>query len=142
MNITRQEVVDFARSCKNIPYKHQGRSKLGVDCAGILVMLGEWLGEYSENKEARRYSRNPASFSLKKELDKMLIQIDRQEIDCGDILLLKIVREPQHVGIVTDYSEQSFGMIHCYQSIGRVVEHRLNRFWAEKIVQAYQIPGV
>ncbi len=142
MNVTRQEVVEFARSCKDIPYQHQGRSKLGVDCAGILVMLGKWLGEYSESKEARRYSRDPASFSLKKELARMLISIDKENIDCGDILLLKILREPQHVGIVTDYSEQSFGMVHCYQSIGRVVEHRLNRFWLDRIVQVYQIPGV
>ena len=140
--ITRQYIVDFARSYKGVPYRHQGRSVAGLDCAGILVLLGEEIGFYSEKIESRRYSRNPASFKLKQEMDKHLIPISKQDIQVGDVLLLKITTDPQHIGIVTGYSAQSFGMIHCYDTVGRVVEHRLNRLWFERIIQSYSIPGV
>lgn len=138
--VSRQYIVDFARSFKGTPYKHQGRSVNGIDCVGILVLLGNELDVYHESE--RRYSRNPKSFGIKQEMEKILVKIDKKDIKYGDILLFRMITDPQHVGVVTEYSEQSFGIVHCYQSVGKVVEHRLNDKWIDRIVQAYKVSGV
>lgn len=140
--MTRNEIVEFARSYKGVPYRHQGRSVRGVDCTGIVVLLGEKLGFYRESKKDLRYSRNPENFVLLEKMNEYLIPIDFYDLKIGDVLLLRITLVPQHVAIVTPYNEYSFGMVHSYDSIGRVVEHRLNRAWIDKVVQAYRIPGV
>jgi hypothetical protein len=33
-------------------------------------------------------------------------------------------------------------IIHCYQRVGRVVEHRFANVWWARLMQAYKIPGV
>lgn len=141
--MTRDEFIAEARKFKETPFKHQGRSrKYGVDCVGILVVIGVENGYLKEKPEDRRYSRNPETFRIKERLDELLIPIDKEDMQAGDILLFKIPFHPQHVGIVTNYSEQSFGLIQAYQDIGKVKEHRLDQRWIDRIVQAYKVPGV
>lgn len=141
--ITRQEIVDFARQFKGVQYKHQGRTGQGLDCGGILVLLAEELGIYHESKEQLRYGGNPEKFILKQELDRYFVKIRLSEIQRGDIVLMKIVASrPHHIAIVSEYSAQSFGIIHTYDTVGKVVEHRMNQMWRDKIVQSYKVPGV
>jgi cell wall-associated NlpC family hydrolase len=141
--ITRREVVDFARSFIGTPYRHQGRSKVfGVDCAGILVLLANKLNIYWESKYSLRYARNPEFFILQSEMDKYLEEITWKDIRMGDVLLFKITKHPQHVGIVSDYAKNRLGIVHTYESVGKVVEHRLNEMWMGLLIKAYKIPGV
>jgi len=143
MNITRDQIIKEARTFKGVPFKHQGRSrKYGVDCVGILVIMGKKYGIYEESSINTRYPQNPEVFKIKETLDEILIPIDKDKFREGDILLFKIPFHPQHVGIVTNYSKQSYGMVQAYQTVGKVVEHRLDQRWCDRIVQAYQIPGV
>lgn len=38
---TSDEIVQYARTWLGVPWKHQGRSQRGVDCAGLLVMVAD-----------------------------------------------------------------------------------------------------
>ncbi len=141
--IPRNKIVEEARKFKGVPFKHQGRSrKQGIDCVGMLIILGEENGFYKESLENNRYSKNPEVFKIKETLDEILVPIDKDKFKEGDILLFRIPFHPQHVGIVTDYSDQSYGIVQAYQTIGKVVEHRLDQKWIDRIVKAYQVPGV
>lgn len=141
--LKRIDVVNEVRSFKGAPFRHQGRSReYGVDCVGILVLLGCEHNYFEEREEDLRYPKNPEAFQIKEKLDEYLIPINKDNFDIGDILLFKIPFHPQHVGVVTNYSEQSYGIVQAYQTIGKVVEHRLDQKWLNRIVQAYCIPGV
>ena len=41
--VTTDEVMKVARSWIGVPYKHQGRSRRGVDCGGLLLCIGRDL---------------------------------------------------------------------------------------------------
>lgn len=138
---TRKKIVELARKYKGVPFRHQGRSIItGVDCAGLVVCIIATLGY--QYKEDLRYGRNAEKFTLKKEMDLHLCKIKKHEIQPGDILLMKIDRVPQHVAIVSDYVHGGLGMIHCYDRVKKVVEHRLANVWKARIVQAYEMPDL
>lgn len=140
--ITRSEIVKMARSWLGTPYRHQGRSRRGVDCAGPLVHIAHEVGLGDKFNDQLIYSVNPETFSLKQQMDAVLDHITKDEIRPGDPLLFKIDVHPQHVAITVDYHLGGLGMVHCYSRIGRVVEHRLADVWFARLVQAYRIPGI
>ena len=141
MTITRQQIVEAARKYKGAKYRHQGRSKItGIDCAGLLAGIADEFGfKYTDQF---RYGRNAERFKLREEMDKRLVKVKKEDLQPGDMLLLKIDIVPQHTAIVSDYYLGGLGMIHCYDRVKKVVEHRLAKIWLARVVQVYRFPGV
>jgi cell wall-associated NlpC family hydrolase len=134
--VTRAEIVACARSYDSVPYHHQGRIRAGLDCIGLAIAVCRDLdlGDF----DFTAYSREPDGVTLIAEIEKICIPV--QKYQTGDLLVFKIRRLPQHCGIVTDLMGE--GLIHAYQSIGKVAEHALTDWWVERIVAAYRLPGV
>lgn len=137
--ITPYEVIEEAKLWKGTPFKHQGRTKHGLDCVGFCLVVGWNLGIY--DKDHQKYSRYPQGDLLRNNLEEVLTKVKKEDLDIGMIVMMKIDVDPQHMAIITPYSEQSFGMIHSYYKRG-VVEHRLSLGWKNRIVSVYKIPGV
>ena len=55
-------------------------------------------------------------------------------IEVGDVLLLSIDTQPQHLAILGDRS-----IIHSYAPARGVVEHNLDAWWQKRIVAAFRI---
>lgn len=138
----RSEIVRMARSWVGTPYRHQGRSARGMDCAGPLIRIAHEIGIGHKFDDELIYSRNPETFSLKRKMDELLLWIEPAEIKPGDILLFRIDAYPQHVSIAVDYYLGGLAMVHCYSRVGKVVEHRLAKIWLARLIQAYKIPGI
>lgn len=133
----REDIVLTARSYMNVPYHHQGRNRWGVDCIGLAIAVCRDLG--LGDFDFQNYSREPDGVTLLAEIEKHCTPVKNYKI--GDLLVFKLKVLPQHCGIVTDLQE-GFGLIHAYQTIGRVAEHNLTDWWTERIVAAYRLPGV
>ena len=143
----RSEVVEIARTYIGTPFRHQGRSKVyGVDCVGLLVCV---LWECNiKVDDIASYNGLVDAGLLRSKLDLTLdeipltigmngnVQVGYYDYKPGDILLLRIGKNPQHIGIVTD-----IGIIHTHEGSGYVVETSLGK-WKERIVTAYHIYGV
>ena len=138
----QQKIVEEARKWKETPYKHQGRTcGRACDCAGVLIGVAENVLGIKDIYDTR-YGRNPENWQIKSVLDQHpnLITKDRDKMKIGDIVLMSLDgMTSHHVGIISDYSKQSFGLVHCYSSIGRVVEHRLNKVWNDRIQSIYEV---
>lgn len=132
--ITRQKIIAAARSYRGCRYHHQGRTRAGIDCAGLLVCVARDVGIAVDGDQSG-YSRTPDGASLKQALDSFGTPVDA--FQPGDFLLMRFDAQPQHIAIVTDV-----GIIHSYLSARRVVEHGLSDDWRARIVQAYAFPGV
>jgi cell wall-associated NlpC family hydrolase len=131
---TRQQIINAARAYLGCRYHHQGRTRAGIDCAGLLVCVAREVGISTEGDQMG-YSRTPDGMSLKRALDDFGVRVDT--FQPGDFLLMRFDSQPQHIAIVTDV-----GIIHSYLSARRVVEHRLSDDWRARIVRAYAFPGV
>lgn len=147
--ISKMKIVNQARSWLGTKFHHQGRIKIngknkgGCDCIGLVVGVASELDLKSRDNgkclidfDRAGYAKMPDGKLLKDELDRHLIPVAVDEVQPGDLLLFKFEKEPQHVGIVSDY--KGLGIIHCYAQAREVVEHRLDEIWINRIVGAYR----
>ena len=141
-------VVRQARTWLGTPFHHQGRLKgIGVDCIGLVVGVAQELeltddkGNLLASYDRTDYPPIPAGDSLKRPVSLHLIPLPSEgEYLLGDVLLFRFYQDPQHVGIISELPDGELGIIHCYASIGKVVEHRLNDTWKRLIVAAFRFP--
>jgi cell wall-associated NlpC family hydrolase len=136
--INRNQIVEAARAWKGTPYRHGGRVRgLGCDCAGPVVGVAMELGIPVEDLAG--YSPKITVEEMDRILETNFERIDPAEAQPGDILQMELVDGPRHLAIVTDA-----GIIHTSRGLQKVVEHRLDRFWRERIRAAwrYRIPEI
>lgn len=133
------DIIAAARACIGTPFRHQGRIPgLSLDCAGLMVAIADRLGlDYVDVPD---YGRHPAGALLESTLDAQPC-LDRvpgiADHQPGDLLLMSFTGEPQHLAITTGET-----IIHSYQSVGQVCEHRLSEVWAARIVRVYRFRGL
>ena len=137
-------IITCARSWIGTRFHHQGRvqktttHKGGVDCLGLLVGVaaelnlkgrnGLWLADADETQ----YSHQPDNIRLRARLSELLQDIPKNEMSAGDIVLLNIDEQPQHLAICTDFQE-AMGIIHAYAPAKAVVEHVFDSWWHERV---------
>lgn len=134
--MTADEIVAAARACLDTPFVHQGRIPgVALDCAGLVVAVAEAVG--AEYVDHAGYGRNPANGLLESVLDAQPFLERVFDRKPGDVLLMRFAGEPQHLAIFTGQN-----IIHSYESVGKVCEHRLADVWAARIVRTYRFKGV
>lgn len=134
---TRAEIVGWARECLDTPFHHQGRiAGIGLDCAGVICHAAARAGLPYDDVPG--YGRNPCRSMLETILDAQpgLVRVTG-EPQPGDVLLLRLARDPQHLGICT-----GAGIIHAYETVGKCVEHDMDAAWRRRIVRVYRFAGL
>ncbi len=116
--------VNHARTYLGTKFRHQGRTKFGLDCAGLIVKTCKDLG--IDLIDTADYGRQPTG-ALVDYIKMNCNQIDEPRFGC--LALMKFEKEPQHMGIITDV-----GFLHTYSLIERVTEHRLDDKWRSRII--------
>lgn len=133
-------LIEEAKSYLGVPWRHQGRSRSGVDCVGFLVQTWKKLG--IQINDAKGYSRNPDGVNLKKLLDEQpsIEEVLDRKPRIGDILLFRIRKHPQHVALVIPSNTADLGMIHAFNGgTKQVVQHDLADYWKKRIVSVYRL---
>ena len=129
------EIITAARQCLGVPFRHQGRSlDTGMDCAGVALHVAQAIG--CDALDVTGYGRSPANGQLEATLDAQpdLYRIlDIEDRQPGDLLLMRIKREPQHLAILCGET-----IVHAYADAGKCAEHVLDRAWARRIVRVYR----
>lgn len=125
-------IVDTARSYLGVPFVHQGRSKRGVDCVGLLVCVAQDLG--IPVSDDLQYGLNPDPVHLRAKLAENLDPIAMTDVLPGDVYLMRFDKDATHVAIVTDR-----GIIHALSTVRGVVEHRLDAAWRARIRAAWRV---
>ena len=136
--MTRNEIVNAARQWRGTQFVHQGRTKHGVDCIGLVLNVAWELGALPRNYDVQGYERMPDG-SLFSECDRLLKRIPAPVYGC--VVAMKFDTDPQHIAIVGQH-KSSLTLIHALSSEGRVVEHRLLWPWPGRIVGCFDFPGL
>ena len=125
-------MVSKAREFVGVPYHHTGRNRVSVDCAGLIIAIYNELNK--PLPPVPLYGRVIDPKYLLKYVGQSFEQLG--SISCampGDILVMRFNHIPQHLGIYT-----GTGIIHSYEKVGKVVEHRLADVWKTKITAVYR----
>ena len=132
--MTPETIIAAARGLLEMPFRHQGRASSGkTDCAGVICHVAESHGlPYSDQTD---YPRLPGSGRLESALDDQpcLIRVPVSTRQAGDVLLMKFAGDPQHLAIFTGST-----IVHAYETVGKVAEHRLDEAWERRIVRCYR----
>ena len=134
--MTSDDIISIARETLGTPFRHQGRVVgLGLDCAGVALYVAGRLG--LETIDVVGYGTTPANGMLEETLDQQPCLVEVNDRQPGDILLMRIFHEPQHLAIFTGGT-----IIHSYANVGICCEHDLDDRWKSLIIKAYRFIGV
>lgn len=141
---TRADIVAEARTWLGTPWMHQQSHKgLAVDCGQLVLAVGKACGLVPADLVVNGYGRQPDG-SLVDLCERELVRIPQAAAQPGDVILISVDRDPQHLGILGDYRHGGLSVIHAFSEARppRVVETRL--MWARnfRFVNAYAFRGV
>ena len=80
----------------------------------------------------------PEKGRLVKSIQQHLREVPIEKMAVGDVLLFKTFKDPQHVGLLTQYPSGGPGLIHCNSSAGMVVEQPLSMAWVKMLTHVYR----
>lgn len=139
-----QTIVTQARTWIGTPFHHQARLKgKGCDCLGLIIGVVDELGLKDKHGQPLAgydevtYSKEPDGAYLTEKLTSLLDEVPIAEAQAGDLALFKVRENPQHMAFLTDY-ENTLGMVHSYAPARRVVEHRLDDDWKQRLVKVFR----
>lgn len=130
-----EALVAAARAYLGVPYHHCGRNRQGVDCLGLLVLVGRDLGLPVQDEESYSQIVNAARFRAG--IEAHCASVPPAEMAPGDVLLFSVQRSPQHLAMLTVAGPDP-QMIHAYQTAGKVVEHGLSGAWPRRLVAVFR----
>lgn len=136
---TGVDVVVEARSYLGVRWLHQGRSRDGLDCAGLVVAIGTACrGLDCPLPDYPRATRDEQMLEL---AGQHLVAIDKAHMRPGDVVVLAFEKQ-RHMGLLGDYLYGGLSLIHAYLPPRKVVEQRLDEVWAARIKQAFRFPEI
>lgn len=139
--------VEAARTYVGVPWKHLGRTRKGLDCAGLPVVAAADIGK--PVPDVARYGRNPFQDGLTKAVEKALGRAvwtgkkgscELSFLEVGDVVMMSPASLPRHLAIVGDDPLYGLSLLHADGSpgVGKVVEHGLSEYFLKMIVAVYR----
>lgn len=139
--LTPEETAAFisaARSFKGVRFRHQGRNpKIGLDCAGLALVAMQRIGR--PVTDLKGYGREPYRDGLEGALTANLgDKVGKETMRAGDVVMMRFDGDPRHVGIITNYPEGGFALLHTHDKLKLVAEHRLDESRLATIVGVWR----
>lgn len=133
--IAPQQVCDAARSWVGTKYRHQGRSRTGVDCGGFIEVILRELGLLPPDYvPPRAYKRNPSA-QLLATMSNYFTQTQNVEPGLLVLMMWPMEKDPSHVGFCCGDT-----LIHSFRK--KVIEHGYRGIWVRDTHSRWRIPGV
>jgi hypothetical protein len=137
--VIRDAVVACARSWLGVPWRHQGRSRRGIDCAGLVVLVARELG--LADHDLAVYGRHSSGLAL---VDAFRAAMDTVPLPAalpGDVLLLADAAYPCHCGILTELRAVPH-LLHAHALRRQVIEEPYLGEWPAKTRLAFRFRGL
>lgn len=136
--IHAERIVEVARSWLGVPFLHQGRSRRGVDCAGLVIVVGREVGGFAPDWDFRNYQRQEHPRQMLRLMDENLHKRTNGEPErVGDIVVIHPKGSTSwHMGIVTGPR-----VVHAWSVAGKVIESPLTAEWVYRRRAVYSYPG-
>lgn len=141
-------ITNQAKQWIDAPYLHQGRSRLGCDCIGLIIGVAQELDILPPHFLDYPYEREPDPDFLIGQLEEYCDQIamgntfDKSALQPGDILVFRIKSYPRHLAFYDpqpDYDR----IIHALSELdggGKVARHILDdQFWWPRRYAAFRL---
>lgn len=137
--LDREEIVASARSWMGVRWKHQGRSRAGIDCAGLIIKVAHAL-EVTDF-DSTNYGRQPDGKTLLELFDEHLVRKATRTPEPGDAGLFRESVHPLHCAIFS-WRRGRLHLVHGHATRRKVVEEPFDHEWPERLIYVHEFPGV
>src|SRR6266403_1843622 len=120
--VTRADIVAEARTWAAVKWMKQGRTRNGIDCAGMLAVV-IWALQIPVDYDPGNYPDRPDG-SFLYHFDNALIRKPMPEAKDGDVYVFTESNVPCHCGIATTLYNKP-AVIHSHLRRGIVIEETL-----------------
>lgn len=98
MHKRANDIVLIANGLVGVRYRHQGRNEMGLDCAGLIIVVAQLLD--LTDKDTTSYSRRPnVSEFTAFMIETNCTQLPYGEHEHGDILRFNTAGWPVHIAV-------------------------------------------
>ena len=139
MRVEAEQIVAAARLWLGVPWRHQGRTRQGVDCAGLVVLVGRALGLSDYDTSA--YGRRPAGQGFVQHFRACMDPAPLLEAAVGDILVFADAAYTCHCGFLTTKHEEPH-LLHAHALRRKVIEEPYAGEWPAKVKLAFRYRGL
>lgn len=136
---SREDIVSEARTWIGTPWRHQGRTKQGIDCAGLVVKVAHTL-QFTDF-DILDYARNTRGMEFMRYFGEHMDEIPIVQVQEGDVILFRDSKFPCHSAIVSSKQGEKH-IIHAYARRKQVIEEPLTEDWRSLWVAAFRFRGV
>jgi cell wall-associated NlpC family hydrolase len=128
-------IVAEARGWLGVPWRHQGRSRAGVDCAGLVTLVAKALGlaDYDTTGYGRRAQGQVFVEHFRANMEGVPIPEARP----GDVLVFADHAYPCHCGFRTERPGRPH-LLHAHATRRRVIEEPYAGEWPAKVKFAFR----
>jgi len=138
--VTPEAIVAEARGWLGVPWRHQGRSRSGIDCVGLVVCVAHALdlSDYDSTGYSRRAQGQGFVEHFRGNMDGVAIRDARP----GDVLVFADQAYPCHCGFLTERLGHPH-LLHAHATRRQVIEEPYAGEWPAKIKFAFRFrhPG-
>ncbi len=128
-------IVAAARCWLGVPWRHQGRTRQGVDCAGLVVLVGRGLGLADYDTSA--YGRRPEGQGFVQHFRAAMDGIPLLGAEPGDVLVFADAAYPCHCGFLTGKHGVPH-LLHAHALRRKVLEEPYAGEWLLKVKLAFR----
>ncbi len=143
LTLTRDNVVASAREYMGVPFRHQGRNALGIDCVGLVLLTAKNVGACEQDFDYADYPRrSPHSEAFMDVFKEKLVQVSTSSLKKGDVVALREPIFPCHCGIIGErFGELT--LIHAFAPYKKVTEgFWFAEGWDKKLVAVFEFPNI
>ena len=136
---SKEDVVAAARAYLGVPWRHQGRSRLGLDCAGLVALVARDLG--LSDYDSTNYRRHAQGQAFVGHFRDRMDQVAILEMAPGDVLLFADGAYPCHSAFLSERHGVPY-LIHAHASRRKVVEEAYAGDWPGKVKFCFRFRGL
>lgn len=121
-------VAEAARSLVGTPFRHRGRTRAGLDCAGVVWLARKMALGLSD--DTRDYPPRPTSRMVLEGIGRFADRISLRDARDGDVAVLRYDSFVTHLGVLTPTT-----VIHAVRGLG-VIETKREKVAGGATIQA------
>jgi hypothetical protein len=136
----RADFLAGLRARLGVKFRHRGRSRVSLDCAGLALVTLKAMGRAVV--DVRVYGKHPHREGLQAAVRANLGPPVADEPRVGDVVLMRYDGGPngpiRHVAVITDHPLGGLGLIHACAGERRVIEQALDATRRAAIAEVYR----
>jgi cell wall-associated NlpC family hydrolase len=136
--MTGAELVQAARAYLGVPWRHLGRTAMGLDCIGLVLLAAHDCGQ--DFPDPAPYERAPQGARLVHGLLDHGMRVAADQALAGDVLVFRMGIYAGHIGIATMHPAYHCpGVLHAYAMRRVVVEQPMDDELRGALVAAVRV---